>query len=104
MKDKKLNILWTNSDPATSEHMVFLYAINAKRKKWFKEVRIIIWGGTSKLSAENRTIRKLIKEAISEVVVIDGCLACARSLGVEKQLEELGVNLSYMGQPLTKII
>jgi len=104
MKENKLNVLWTNADPVTSEHMVFLYAINAKKKKWFDEVRIIIWGQTSKLAVENENIRNLIKIAISEGVVVDGCLACARALGVEEELKDLGVNLSYMGQPLTDII
>ena len=84
--------------------MVFLYAINAKKKKWFDEMRIIIWGQTSKLAVENENIRNLIKIVISERVVVDGCLACARALGVEIELKDLGVNLSYMNQPLTKFL
>ena len=104
MKKNELNVLWTNSDSVTAEHMVFLYTINAKKRKWFDEVRIIIWGQSAKLAAENETIRNMIKEAISEGVVIDGCLACAKALGVEDQLKALGVNLIYMGEPLTEII
>jgi len=96
--------LWTNADPVTSEHMVFLYTMNAKKKQWFDEKRIIIWGQTSKLAVENENIRNLIKIAISEGVVVDGCLACARALGVEKELKDLGVNLSYMGQSSTKVV
>lgn len=104
MKKNELNVLWTNADPITSEHMVFLYAINAKKKKWFDEVRIIIWGQTAKLAVENEKISNLIKIAIAEGVVVDGCLACARALNVEDELKDLGVNLSYMGQPLTDIL
>jgi len=44
MKNNELNVVWTNSDSVTAEHMVFLYTINAKKRKWFDEVRIIIWG------------------------------------------------------------
>lgn len=29
MTENKLNILWTNSDPMTSHHMVMMYATNA---------------------------------------------------------------------------
>ncbi|QWB95717.1 hypothetical protein KHQ89_07220 [Mycoplasmatota bacterium] len=67
-------------------------------------MRLIILGNTAKLAAENETIRALIKTALAEGVIIDGCLACAKSLDVEKQLTNLGVSLSYMGQPLTEIL
>jgi hypothetical protein len=104
MKKNELNVLWTNANPVTAEHMVFLYTINAKKRNWFDEVKIIIWGDTARLAAENEVIRSLIKTALSVGVIVEGCLACASALEVKEELEALGVTLAYMGQPLTEIL
>jgi len=104
MNTNELNVLWTNADPITAEHMVFLYVINAKKRNWFEEVRLIIWGQTATLVAENDKIKLLVKEALEAGVKVEACLACAKSLGVEETLRHLGITLAYMGQPLTEIL
>ena len=46
----KLYILWTDDNIITSEKMVFMYGINAKNQKWWKDVTIIMLGATTKIS------------------------------------------------------
>ncbi len=104
MNNNELNVLWTNADPITSEHMVLLYSINAKKRGWFDQVNLIIWGSTSALVVDNPTIKELVLKAIKEGLNVVGCLHCAQQLGKEKALTEMGVKLSYMGQPLSDII
>lgn len=104
MSENKLNVLWTNADELTSEHMVMLYTINAKKMRWFEEISIIIWGATAKLVAENKRIQELVQEAIASGVEVKGCIHCAKQLNVEKKLVELGVDLEAMGIPLTNIL
>ena len=100
----ELFILWTNDNLITSEKMVFLYAKNAKIKKWFDSVTLIIWGATAKLAAENSEIGLKIKEIIDEGVEVSACKACADQLGVSEKLTSLGVDVKYMGEPLTMIL
>jgi len=100
----KLYILWTNDNFITSEKMVFMYGINAKKQNWWKDVTIIIWGATAKLVSENATIQNLIKEAQSEGVHISACRACADQLGVTEILDDLNIEVIYWGQPLTQIL
>ena len=45
-ENTKLYILWTNDNFITSEKMVFMYGINAKRQDWWDEVTIIVWGAS----------------------------------------------------------
>jgi hypothetical protein len=104
MKSSKLNILWTTADPITSELMVFMYGINAKRLNWWEEVTIIIWGATAKLVQENEKMQELIKEAKQERVHISACKACAKQLDAIETLESLDVEVIYWGEPLTQII
>lgn len=104
MKENSLNILWTNADPVTANLMVFMYAENAIPRGWWDSVRIIIWGGTAKLVAENKEIQERLLELISKGVKVEACIACATELGVAKELTELGLDLKPMGLPLTEII
>ena len=104
MERSKLNILWTNADPITSELMVFMYGINAKRLNWWDEVTIIIWGGTAKLVHENKKIQELIEEAMGEGVHFSACKSCADQLGATETLEGLDVEVIYWGEPLTEIL
>jgi hypothetical protein len=104
MEKTHLNVLWTNADPITSEHMVMLYTENAIRHNWWDKVTIIIWGATSKLVAENSDIQRLIKQGQEVGVEYVGCLYCAQQLKVDEKLRELGVDLKYMGVELTEII
>lgn len=103
MKDK-LFILWTNDNPVTAEKMVFMYGGNAKKKGWWDEVTIIIWGATAVLAVENDDIRNRIRELIDSGVKFSACKACAEQLGTAGKLIELGVEVIYWGEPLTEIL
>jgi len=104
MKKSELNVLWTSGDPITSEHFLFLYTVNAKKRGWFDQVNIIVWGASAKLIAENKDIQALVIEALDAGVSISGCLHCAQSLGVENDLRRLGIDLLYMGEPLSDLL
>jgi len=99
-----LYILWTNADPITAEKMVFMYGINSRLKGWWEKVTLIIWGATTKLSAENPEIQKKIKEAMDAGVHVTACKACADQLGATEALEKMNVEVIYWGVPLTKIL
>ncbi len=99
-----LYILWTNSDPITAEKMVFMYGLNALKRGWWKNVTIIIWGATALLVSENDEIKKGIKELLSAGVAVSACKACADQLEVTEDLEGIGVEVKYWGEPLTEVL
>ncbi len=103
-ENNTLSILWTNDNIITSEKMVFMYGINAKRNDWWKEVTIIVWGAPVKLVSENVEIQALINEAQLEGVNITACKACSDQLGVTEILEGLNIEVKYWGEPLTRIL
>lgn len=104
MKENKINILWTNADPVTSELMVMMYATNAMKRDLWEHVRVIIWGATAKLVAEDCHIQKLVAEAKEAGVEFSACIACAERLGVKETLQELEIDIRSWGVPLTEII
>ena len=99
-----LNILWTSGEAETFDEMVFMYAYNAKKYGWWKEVTVIIWGASARQVGEDEVIRSKIKEMIEGGVHVTACKACADDLGVSAKLEALGAEVKYWGQPLTELL
>ena len=101
---QKLHILWTNADVLTSQFMVMMYAVNAKKNRWWDEVTVIIWGATAKLAAENNAIQQCVETAQNVGVEFSACEACARELGVTEKLRALNIEVKYWGKPLTELL
>jgi len=100
----KLAIVWTSGDRDVALKMVFMYAMNAKRRDWAQEVELIVWGPSAKLLSHDEELQEQVA-AMQEVgVVFKACKACSDSYGVSEQLQELGVNVKYMGVELTEFI
>jgi hypothetical protein len=97
----KLVILWTSDDPYVAERVAFMYAHNAKKNGWFKEVTIIVWGPSAKLISENFKLQKEVKSMQTDGVVVEACIACANAYGVTEDLRKLGYDVKGMGKPLT---
>lgn len=99
-----LYVLWTNDNPVTAEKMVFMYTINSLLHGWWEKVTLIVWGAPAKLVSENDDIQKKVKKALDTGVHITACKACADQLGVSEDLEKLGIEVKYWGEPLTEIL
>jgi hypothetical protein len=101
---ESLTILWTTGDREVALKMLFMYAINGKSKGWWQHMRIIIWGPSAKLLSEDFELQLHVRKAVDLGIQMDACKACADLYGVSEKLEELGVTVDYMGQPLTALI
>lgn len=100
----KLNILWTNDNLLTIEHMLFMYSYNTKKRGLWDEINIIVWGATAKLVAENVKIQELVNEAQSVGVTFQACRACAQKFDAIEILESMNMEVIFMADPLTDII
>ena len=101
---EELYVLWTSGDREVALKMVFMYTLNSRLKEWWPYVNLIVWGPSAKLLTEDNELQqklKLMQEAGVEVVA---CKACADGYGVSSALETLGVEVKYMGQPLTQLL
>lgn len=100
----KLNILWTTSDMDTVSSMLSMYAGNALKNGWWDEINIVIWGGSSKLVGEDPKIQKLVVKWIEKGITVEACKACSDKYKASETMKELGVDVKYMGVPLTEYI
>lgn len=100
----KLNILWTTDNKDTIFNMLSMYAINSKTQGWWQDVNVIIWGASAKLVGTDTKIQTEVVEMIKQGVKIEACKDCSDNFGVTDTLTKLGINVRYMGKPMTDYI
>jgi hypothetical protein len=101
-KDKKsLVVLWTSGDREVALKMVFMYTLNAKLKGWWEEVILIVWGPSARLLSQDEELQEKIEQMKEAGIVLEACKACADLYGVSPDLEALGIEVKYMGVPLS---
>ena len=103
-KEDSLIVLWTSGDPEVALKMVFMYTLNCKRQGWWNEVTLIVWGPSAKILSENIQLQKSIQKMKEAGVILEACKACADLYHVSPKLKELGIDVKYMGQPLTEYL
>ena len=81
-----------------------MYTFYAKERGWWQDIQLIVWGPSSKLLSEDKELQDYIKKMKDKGVEIVACKACADSYGVSGKLEDLGIEVKYMGMPLTELL
>ena len=99
-----LVVLWTSGDKEVATKMVFMYTLNAKKKNWWSAVTLIVWGPSSKLLSEDPELQKKIADMKNEGIKLEACKACSDQYGVSNTLENMGIEVKFMGVPLTDYI
>lgn len=100
----KLNILWTTCNKGTIEHMIAMYSINTLKKGLWNEVNVIIWGASAQLVGTDKDVQEQVKKMQEAGVKVGACQSCAENFGVKDKIAELGIDLQFMGMPLTEIL
>ncbi len=102
--EDKLVIIWSSGDREVAFHMVFMYAKNSKLKGWWDNVLVVVWGPSAKLLAEDEELQDELAEMKKAGVEVHACKACADRYSVSEKLESLGIDVIYMGTPLTEYL
>jgi hypothetical protein len=100
----RLAVVWSSGDPEVATRVCFMYTLNAKKQKWFDEVTLIVWGPSARLLAADKDLQAQLKAMQDAGVKVQACQACADSYGVAEALRKLGIDVRYMGKPLTDIL
>jgi hypothetical protein len=96
-----LVVLWSSQDREVALKMAFMYTFNAKRHGWWDRVTLIVWGPSAKLIVEDDELQEHVRMMQETGVRFEACKSCADMYGSSDRLEELGIDVKYMGVPLT---
>ena len=94
----KLLVLWRSADGESALHPALAYAHNSKRRGWWEEVLLLVWGPSARLLAQDEQLQDQVKTMMNDGVRVVACRACAEMLGVADQLEQVGVEVFYVGE------
>lgn len=97
-------IIWSSPDPDVADNLAFMYAHNSLKRLWWDRVRLIIWGPSAKLAAEDTHIQSRLQEMMEDGVEVWACRACADNYGVSDVLERIGVDVIYVGESTTDML
>ncbi len=97
----KLLVVWTSGDKDVAENMVFMYTYNAKLQGWWKTVRFLVWGASSKLLAEDQDLQDYLQKMKKAGVELFACKACADIYDIADTLAGLGMEGHHL---LTRIL
>jgi hypothetical protein len=103
-ESSRLLVIWSSADREVALHNVFMYTHNAKKHGWWDEIRLLLWGPSDRLLAEDEELQAGIKAMMADGVEVLACKACSDRLGVSEELEALGVNVFYVGTALTEML
>ena len=104
IQSDKLAVLWTSGDPEVAKKMVMIYTYNAKKQGWFKDVKFIVWGPSSKLLSQNKELQDWIGKLKKVGVQLSACKWCADQYGVSDQLSKMGIEVIYYGKAFSDLI
>jgi hypothetical protein len=95
---EKLVVLWTSGDKEVAEKMVLMYTFNSKRFDWWKDITLVVWGPSQKVLVENKDMQDYVKKIMDQGTAVKACKGCSDMYGISDKLEELGVEVKYMGE------
>lgn len=99
-----LVVVWASGDPEVAEKACLMYAHAAKKRNWFKEVILIVWGPSEKLLTENAILKEKVAAMKNDGIIVEACIACSNMYGVTNELKTCMVDVKGMGIPLTKYL
>lgn len=99
-----LVIIWTSRDPDVARNMVFMYARNARLEGYWDRVRLVVWGPSAQLLANDRQLQGEVAQLKAAGVEFQACRSCAQRYGVAAKLASLGIKVILMGKPLTEML
>lgn len=100
----RLAVVWTSGDPDVAHRVCLMYTHAAKRNEWFDHVLLIVWGPSARLLAGDKDLQDKVKAMQEDGIAIQACKACSDSFGVSGSLEKMGIEVKYMGKPLTTML
>ena len=99
-----LVVIWVSGDREVAKKMVFMYSKNSKLKGWWGRVRLVVWGPSAQLLSVDQELQEELGDLKAVGVELQACKACADLYSVTDKLKSLGIDVIYMGAPLTEML
>jgi len=100
----KVFALISNADREVALEVGLIYPLNAAKKGWMDEVKVIFFGPSEKVVANDVEVQGRIKELLEAGVEVLACKWCADRMGLTEKLEATGVKVVYVGSIIYELL
>ena len=100
----RLVVIWSSGDREVALYNCLMYTHNSKKKGWWDEVRLIVWGPSAPLLVRDVELQDRLNAMKQDGVELSACKACSDHYGVSEQLQALGIEVLYVGELLTEML
>ncbi|MCK9363128.1 MAG: DsrE family protein [Syntrophales bacterium] len=100
----KMFALITSDNREVALEAGLVYPLNAAKRKWLDEVKVIFFGPSEKLAAYDYEVQKMIKDIQDVGVEVLACRWCAERMNIVAPLEAAGLNVVYVGSVISDLI
>ena len=100
----KVFVVVSSGDKEVVKGPALMYPLNAAKRKWMDEVKVIIFGPAQKLVAHHTEIQAKLKELLDAGIEIMACKACADEWNITGVLEEAGIKVIYVGPIISQLL
>ncbi len=84
--------------------MLSNYAFNSKINGWWNEVEVMIWGKSAMLTIKDEEVRAELRDMIGQGIKVRVSRECAEKLNATEIFTEMGVEVSFLGEELTRCL
>jgi len=81
-----------------------MYSRNTAKQDWMSETRLYLFGPSETQIATDPTLREAIRAVLDEGTIPVACKYCSDKYAVTGLLEELGCEVAYVGEPISRAI
>jgi len=100
----KVFVMLSSGDREVVLEVGLVYPLNAKTKGWMEEVKVIIFGPSEKVAANDGEVQARLKELQDTGVEVMACKWCADRMGITGKLEAAGISVVYVGSIISDLL
>lgn len=99
----RLAVILASGDPRVLE-MGLMYARNTLKQGWMERTKLFLFGPSETQGATDPELQEMIRTLIDEGIVPVACKFCSDKYSVSELLHELGCEVEYVGEPISRAI
>jgi hypothetical protein len=96
--------LWTTEEREVAIKVVFPFLLTGMANGWWPMMKLIIWGPSVRLAAQDPEIAVLLSEVLDCRIPVEACKLCTDLYDVTGFYETLGIPVKYVGAPLSSMM
>jgi len=100
----KVFVLVSSADREVALEVGLVYPLNASKNHWMDEVKVIFFGPSEKVAANDAEVQGRIKELLDVGIEVLACKWCSDRMNITEKLEAIGVRVIGVGPFISNLL